>query len=99
MNAPHAPLVVVLAHSPAGAAPKDAEELSRKAAVMWRGRVKEREALARREVVFTWMDAERWASWVKSMYGIKGGDVPSVVITDHRVREVAVSFDSMLAKS
>ena len=45
-----------------------------------------------REVVFTWMDAEKWKDWMKSMYGIEHnaesmtalGDV-EVVITDHKV--------------
>lgn len=45
-----------------------------------------------REVVFTWMDTEKWKDWMKSMYGIEHNaegmtavaDV-DVVITDHKV--------------
>ncbi|KIL63362.1 hypothetical protein M378DRAFT_164675 [Amanita muscaria Koide BX008] len=44
-----------------------------------------------REVVFTWMDAEKWKDWLSSMYGMKVvdemlvdlDDVP-VVIVDHK---------------
>lgn len=47
--------------------------------------------LKEREVVFTWMDAEKWKDWIKSMYEIQYvegmtalGDV-EVVIVDHKV--------------
>ena len=49
-----------------------------------------------REIVFAWMDVERWKEWMKSMYGIKdAGSVRDgqeneledvqVVIADHSV--------------
>lgn len=41
-----------------------------------------------RDVVFTWMDGERWSSWLKSMYGVVDAgraETPSVVIADHAV--------------
>ena len=52
-----------------------------------------------REVVFTWMDAEKWKDWMKSMYGIEHnaesmtalGDV-EVVITDHKVCDSLLFF-------
>jgi len=42
-----------------------------------------------RQVVFAWMDLERWKDWMKGMYGITKGsqevdDLP-VVIADHKV--------------
>jgi len=37
----------------------------------------------KRDVVFTWMDADKWASWLKNMYGIKGKEGPVIVIADH----------------
>lgn len=45
-----------------------------------------------REIVFAWMDVERWKEWMKSMYGItvkgdtKDLDQVDVVIADHQVR-------------
>jgi len=36
-----------------------------------------------RDVVFTWMDVERWASWLKNMYGVKISEEPAVIIADH----------------
>ena len=41
-----------------------------------------------RDVVFTWMDGERWSSWLKSMYGVVDAgraETPNVVIADHAV--------------
>lgn len=38
-----------------------------------------------RQVVFAWMDRDRWASWLKSVYGVKKGSEPAVVIVDHGV--------------
>lgn len=33
-------------------------------------------------VVFVWMDKEKWGSWLKSVYGVKQGPEPTVVIAD-----------------
>ena len=38
------------------------------------------------------MDADKWASWLKNMYGIKGKEGPVIVIADHSVRSLNVSF-------
>ena len=49
---------------------------------------REDEKVGRRDVVFTWMDGERWSNWLKSMYGIVDAgraETPSVVIADHAV--------------
>ncbi|KAF9782145.1 thioredoxin-domain-containing protein [Thelephora terrestris] len=47
---------------------------------------REGEKYGKRDVVFAWMDGERWSSWLKSMYGIVDlgkAETPSVVIADH----------------
>ncbi|EJD00787.1 thioredoxin-domain-containing protein [Fomitiporia mediterranea MF3/22] len=97
MSAASKPLVVIAAFSPGGGE-GHAEEKMKSAAREWRNLIdreksgggsggmglwrKERE----REVVFTWMDGEKWASWMKSMYGIKDVSVtdPRVVVADHQ---------------
>jgi len=37
------------------------------------------------QIMFTWMDKEKWADWLKSVYGVKKQDHPVVVIVDHGV--------------
>lgn len=72
MNAPHGPLIVLVA------VPKEAGGYAaqvREVAKQWTARD--------RPIVFAWMDQERWASWLKSMYGIT--ETPAVVIVDHKV--------------
>ena len=49
---------------------------------------REGEKAVKRDVVFTWMDGERWSSWLKSMYGIVDAgraETPNIVIADHAV--------------
>ncbi|RDB15626.1 Thioredoxin domain-containing protein 5 [Hypsizygus marmoreus] len=88
MNAPQAPLVVIAA---VGEHDKDkvgtrVRELGKK----WRVRTEGSGLASGREVVFTWMDGEKWKEWMKSMYGIVQGDGAGalddvrVVITDHK---------------
>ncbi|EIN04376.1 thioredoxin-like protein [Punctularia strigosozonata HHB-11173 SS5] len=83
MSAPHRPLVVLAAvgkdDANKDAYTKSIKELAR----AWLA--KEQAEPGKRAVVFTWMDADRWASWLKSMYGIQvvPGAEPPVVITDH----------------
>ncbi|KAG1740372.1 thioredoxin-like protein [Suillus lakei] len=78
MNAPHNPLVVI------AATPNDAQnDVSSKLndiAKKWRLR---KSYVGRQDVVFTWMDADQWGSWMKSMYGVKVKDQAKVVIADH----------------
>ena len=38
-----------------------------------------------KDVIFTWMDAAKWGTWMKSMYGIKVSELPAVVVADHQV--------------
>ncbi|KAF8590271.1 thioredoxin-like protein [Ramaria rubella] len=35
------------------------------------------------QIMFAWMDKEKWASWLKSVYGVTKGPEPAVVIVDH----------------
>ncbi|GBE79006.1 hypothetical protein SCP_0202030 [Sparassis crispa] len=76
MNAPHKPLVVLAAAAPSALQADIAPEM-RELARQWR------DARGSAAVVFAWMDAERWASWLKGMYGIKPDALPRVVIADH----------------
>jgi hypothetical protein len=80
MNAPHNPLVVI------AATPNDAQsDVSSKLnniAKKWRLR---KSYVGKQDVIFTWMDADQWGSWMKSMYGVKVNHQPKVVIADHSV--------------
>jgi thioredoxin domain-containing protein 5 len=89
MNAPQAPLVVIAGINEVNRQKVAArvKELGQK----WRLRSKGTGLANSREIVFTWMDGERWKKWLKSMYGIEHDedeedldDVP-VVIADHKV--------------
>lgn len=77
MNAKHKPLVVI------AAAPKaQLSEVSvhvKDIAKQWK------DSKAAGDVIFTWMDADKWTSWLKSMYGISAGAGAQVVIADHTV--------------
>ncbi|KZT20616.1 thioredoxin-like protein [Neolentinus lepideus HHB14362 ss-1] len=79
MKAQHKPLVVLVAVS-------DVNDQSTLKTIRDMGRQwRNRKGLAgERGVVFTWMDAGKWSKWLKSMYGIRSGDLPGVVIADHQ---------------
>ncbi|KAF8217811.1 hypothetical protein K438DRAFT_1795686 [Mycena galopus ATCC 62051] len=88
MNAPHAPLVVIAAVGP------DTQEKVAKRfrdiAHKWRLRTSGTGIVAGRSVVFTWMDVNKWESWMKSMYGLRksrGSEIEDVgvIIADHQV--------------
>lgn len=81
MNAPHAPLVVLAAVPPTQT--ERAKEVLEGVARAYRQRAG---AAGEKDVVFTYMDSEKWASWMKSMYGIRAANGPAVVIADHKVR-------------
>ncbi|KAF7334231.1 Protein disulfide isomerase [Mycena sanguinolenta] len=88
MNAPHAPLVVIAAVGP-DTREKVAERF-RDIALKWRVHTGGTGVVGGRSVVFTWMDAEKWESWMKSMYGLRksrGTDIEDVgvIIADHQV--------------
>lgn len=89
MNAPQAPLVVITASTKALSA--KIEERMRDVAKKWKVRTGGSGEVNGREVIFTWMDAERWKEWMKSMYGLKVDDDDKdlddvkVVIADHKV--------------
>lgn len=91
MNAPQEPLVVIAAvtEQMQGKAKLRLEQLAKE----WRAKTGGSGEMNGREVVFTWMDAEKWKDWLKSMYGIKKHhdqdelDDIKVVIADHKVRD------------
>ncbi|KAG6915044.1 hypothetical protein DXG01_013774 [Tephrocybe rancida] len=92
MNAPQAPLVVIAAVR--GANMEKVGEKMREVGKKWRVRTGGSGLTGKdgkgKEVVWAWMDAERWKDWMKSMYGVvvKEGegdlDDVRVVITDHK---------------
>ena len=85
MNAESKPLVVLVSVTPSDTERDRIIEMVRSLASQWRKNSAAQYAPAQggRQVVFTWMDQERWTSWLKSMYGIKGP--AQVVIVDHSV--------------
>ncbi len=87
MNAESKPLVVLVSVTDSGAERDRIVTTVRKLATQWRKKGADQYAPAHsseaRQVVFTWMDQDRWANWLKSMYGINGP--AQVVITDHSV--------------
>lgn len=80
MNAAHKPLVVIVA-APPSASVQVAQKVG-DIAQRWK------DSKTRGDVVFTWMDADKWGSWLKSMYGIKSRADGSlqVIVADHSVR-------------
>lgn len=85
MNAESKPLVVLVSVTDSGAERDHLVATVRKLATQWRktGAVQYAPPHEARQVVFTWMDQDRWAKWLKSMYGIN--NPAQVVITDHSV--------------
>jgi hypothetical protein len=79
MEAPHEPLVVLVAIPPSGQVHDDAVRQLRETAKTWRNA----RTSTRRGVVFAWMDGNRWSSWLNNMYGFKSSSTPAVVVTDH----------------
>lgn len=92
MTAKHNPLVVIAA-SNAQLTGKIAERL-RDLSAKWRARTGGSGEVNNREVIFSWMDTQRWKDWMKNMYGIKMDededdlDDVDVVVTDHKVRPI-----------
>ena len=84
MFAAHKPLVVITA------APETklsgASDRVRTVAAQWKGRQ------GSDDVVFTWMNSDKWAKWLKSMYGITADDQAHVVITNHSVSAFQVAY-------
>ena len=81
MNAPHKPLVVIASVNEAKKE-KVAEKM-KEIGKKWRVRKLDK---GDRDVVFTWMDTDKWASWLKNMYGVKTTEEPALIIADHAVR-------------
>jgi len=84
MEAPNKPLVVVVS-TPKGTQVSVAEKLN-EIGKKWRLKANQNQGKSgRRDVVFTWMDADQWGKWMKGMYGVKPSGEPEVVIADHGV--------------
>jgi thioredoxin domain-containing protein 5 len=88
MNAPQQPLVLIAAvtDETRGKVQSKLERL----ASDWKVRIGGTGERNGRQVVFTWMNGEKWKDWLKSMYGIKHHDEDDlddvrVVIADHAV--------------
>lgn len=86
MDAESKPLVVLVSVAASGVEHDGVVETVRRLAGQWRrtGAAQHAPARGSRQVVFTWMDQERWTSWLKSMYGIKRPG--QIIIVDHSVR-------------
>lgn len=84
MNAESRPLVVLVSVTASGVERDQIVGTVRGLAAQWRRTsATQYTPTPARQVVFAWMDQERWTSWLKSMYGIKGP--AQVVIVDHSV--------------
>ena len=81
MKAPHQPLVVIVSVPSEGSERTQLIQQVETIGQKWRQRADSEKGLPERAIVFTWMDGERWATWLKSMYGIS--DHGAVVIADH----------------
>jgi len=89
MNAPQEPLVVIAAVTQGHKS--KVEERFRAVAKKWRIRTSGTGMVHGRDVVFTWMDMDKWGDWMKSMYHVTKtsdgsgtlDDVP-IIISDHR---------------
>lgn len=96
MNAPQAPLVFIAAAT--GRNKEKVKTRFREVGKKWRLRTQGSGIFSGREVVFAWMDAEKWKDWMKTMYGIKVaddiGDLEDVkvVIADHKVPFLSCCF-------
>ena len=79
MNAQHKPLVVLVAAPRASL--REVADRVRAIGQQWK------DSKAPGNVVFTWMDADKWAKWLHGMYGIKAQQDPSVVVANHAVSQ------------
>jgi len=101
MNAPQEPLVLIAAVTEKV---RDQAMVALKTlATEWKLKTGGSGELNGKQVIFTYMDAEKWEKWLKSMYGIKKhhdddlADV-KVVIADHKVGDCLLLRDLPLNK-
>ena len=80
MKSSSKPLVVIVSVPATGGDHEFLVNEMKSLATKWR---KSDHSVMTRPVVFTWMDQERWAKWMKSMYGVKSSG--QVIIADHQV--------------
>jgi len=74
------PLVVIMATKPESKT--EAIRLLSAGEEHWRKEDKEKSAPTR-DVLWTYMEGDKWGSWLKSMYGIKSSKMPTFVVADH----------------
>lgn len=58
----------------------------------WEDRVRKSGKEGERAVVWTWVDGDKWSGWAWSMYGLKAGHEPVLVISDPKVRLPSLLF-------
>jgi hypothetical protein len=82
MKAPHQPLVVI-----AAVTKETSDEVAMKFKDIGKAWNRNHRNGDSKDVIFTWMDGEKWGSWLKNMYGIKvaAGSPPAIVVADHAV--------------
>lgn len=100
MNAPQKPLVVIAAVDFTDDEHEKTLDHLKDVAKRWKMRTGGTGLASDREVVFTVMDTGRWATWLKSMYGVQGAasgnslDAAPVVVADHGVRQRRIFLHS-----
>ncbi|KAL8277874.1 hypothetical protein RQP46_009693 [Phenoliferia psychrophenolica] len=79
-----APLVglVVLSPKKLGAGLETAVLDVQKLGKGWESRLKKDAQKDERPVIWAWVDGDKWASWAKSLYGVKAMQDPVIVIAD-----------------
>lgn len=43
-----------------------------------------------REVVWAWVDGDKWAQWIKTMYEVKAGEEPWLILADTKASSISV---------
>ncbi|KAF9468758.1 protein disulfide isomerase [Collybia nuda] len=101
MNAPQEPLVVIAAVTKE--VTDKVKERFKEIGKKWRIRTSGSGTTHGRDIVFSWMDSERWSDWMKSMYGISKDashdetlDEVHVIIADHKR---LIYYDNDLSES
>lgn len=85
------PLVVLMASKPDQASKNEARKVLIDGEEKWRKEEKgeqEKEHGPLREVIWVYMDGDKWGSWLKSMYALKApsnSNKPNFVIADYSV--------------
>ena len=93
MKSPSEPLVVLAAMEPSAKSDSQRDDLFAVARA-WReeGLLEGRH----RDVIFVWMNAERWTTWLKKQYAITQEQLPVVIIVDHAVSWMRLNYSPTL---